>query len=450
MHLKPTTARRLYLAACVILVLAVLGGLYYLNHLTPWVADDFGKATGCAALTSFSSWWQNFCAFYLHWGGRVWGEQMILVLLALPDTTADALNALAYVVMVLLACANIGGGRWSFAGRFLFVNFCMLAFLPAFGQDFLWISGSANYLWASLLPLALLALCRRQDAASMTWLAHPVAWVGVFVLGVFAGWMNENVSVALLWILAGFAVHARLQSDHLPGWVAAALAGTACGAALLWCAPGNFARFAAEQHPTALASIIGKVFSNGMRLLQYDSGLLPAIVIVLLLLYGRSGRKWLAALYASGAFVSAFALAAATTLHNRIFLGPILMLTIAAGILLTDAIAGAEGRTLRCLLVAFCLLGLVSLGSEAKRGVADYHQAWQAAVQTIEAERARGHLDVTIDPLFPPNRFCAAYDLGRIAPREKNHAGLNRSIAGHFGLRTIQTVRAADVPAQQP
>lgn len=137
-------------------------------------------------------------------------------------------------------------------------------------------------------------------------------------------------------------------------------------------------------------------------------------------------------------------------LINRIFLGPIFMLTIAAGILLTDAIAGAEGRTLRCLLVAFCLLGLVSLGSEAKRGVADYHQAWQAAVQTIEAERARGHLDVTIDPLFPPNRFCAAYDLGRIAPREKNHAGLNRSIAGHFGLRTIQTVRAADVPAQQP
>ena len=30
------------------------------------------------------------------------------------------------------------------------------------------------------------------------------------------------------------------------------------------------------------------------------------------------------------------------------------------------------------------------------------------------------------------------------------HAGLNRSIAGHFGLRTVQTVRAADVPAQQP
>lgn len=75
-------------------------------------------------------------------------------------------------------------------------------------------------------------------------------------------------------------------------------------------------------------------------------------------------------------------------LINRIFLGPILMLTIAAGILLTDAIAGAEGRTLRCLLVAFCLLGLVSLGSEAKRGVADYHQAWQAAVQTIEAGTA--------------------------------------------------------------
>ena len=70
----------------------------------------------------------------------------------------------------------------------------------------------------------------------------------------------------------------------------------------------------------------------------------------------------------------------------------------------------------------------------------DYYRRWNANIQIIQAEKAKGNLDVYVNPITPKNRFCAAYKLDDIKPQRENTHWLNKSIAQYYGLHTIQSV----------
>ena len=79
--------------------------------------------------------------------------------------------------------------------------------------------------------------------------------------------------------------------------------------------------------------------------------------------------------------------------------------------------------------------------SDAKSAIIDYNEQWNRNVQIIQVEKEKGNMDVTVNPITPKNRFCAAYLLSDIQPRQKNDNWLNKGIAKYFGLHTIQSAR---------
>lgn len=428
----------------VVVVALVAMAIYKMNRMTPWIVDDFLKAQGAAKDPSISGYITALFDFYRNWGGRIWGELVAISLLAIPKSIVNVLNTLAYLAMIFLMYFNIVGRKKVSVSLFLLLNVSLWMFLPAFGQDILWISGCANYMWSSIIPLAFLAIYRRYDEAPFQLARHPLFCLLIGGLGLLSGWMNENVSVAILWILAGYLLCYRHVSGEIPAFAKVGFAGTLLGAFCLWLAPGNFARFEAEHHTTSILTIFRKIFTNCYNLLQMDTGLVLAFLIIMLVLFGKSNKKKLSLLYGSASFIGAMAFSVVGEISMRVLLGPIILLTISLGLAYKDNFMDVNGKLARILLSLFLLCSLASLNRVAKGTISDYGHQWAENVRIIETEKSRGNLDVVVNPMHPQSRFCAAYGLDDIKPAAEIHHWLNQGLAGYYHLHSIQSVRITD------
>lgn len=131
-------------------------------------------------------------------------------------------------------------------------------------QRALWtsINYGPNYLWPSVLTVALLAAWRRVGAE----LRRPGVYIATAVLAFVTGWSNEAFSVGLslgsaayvLWLLMRRRFSTRLLWVALPLWA---------GTAILIAAPGNWHRLdVMTASDIWLRLRIGSLFYTGMSL----------------------------------------------------------------------------------------------------------------------------------------------------------------------------------------
>lgn len=262
----------------------------YINYLTPSHSDDFRYAP-------FGLGWDNHVHQYLRWSGRVVADYISPALLAIPFKPLLALLqtlglfALVYLVYQIPKNApflqeNQGAKPWVFL---ILLSLYTLS-VPSFGQTNLWVVGSANYLWTTLLctfyiylflggiknqklpfyayPLALLAGCTNEAAAAIIGLFSALAWMAYAI-------KSKKINLALGAYVVLFII----------------------GAAILIAAPGNAMRlheaeFGQWSHSSIFEKIIdhflGKKFWNAIAssLLVY----LPLIAYFLVLLKRTKGH----------------------------------------------------------------------------------------------------------------------------------------------------------------
>ena len=424
----------------ILILLGIAVEIYLLNRPTPWVVDDLLKSNGIRDLNLLQGWINHAKNFYFGWGGRVWGELLTLYFLTMPKEIFNYVNTLGYLLLIVLIYMNISG-KWKWSPSIIvFINISLFLCLPAFGQDILWISGTGNYMWASLIPLLFLSFWRFYLNKPYKIASNPVFIIMIFVLGVMTGWSNENVSVGILGMLLIYISFYRAQYLKIPTFALCGFIGTAIGSALLWFAPGNFARFAAEHHTKSIFSMIKASIHNVESLLDPNATLILVIIFILFILLGQSKNKQIASVYFMGAIISSAAFGVIGHLSDRVFLGVTILLIVSAGILYNDWNYTTKIRKTRAL-ITFCLiLSSVFVYHTAKAGIKDYDMRWNENLKIIEEEKAKGNLDVYVNPITPLNKFCATYGLDDIKPHDQNQHWLNKGIAKHYGLHTIQTV----------
>lgn len=438
-HRKVDNNQRLDAFTTIILLIGILIEIYFLNKPTPWVVDDFAKSNGISDLTQFSGWWNHAKEFYLEWGGRVFGELFTLYFLMLPKYIFNYVNTIGYLLFTLLIYVNIVG-KWKWApSSIIFINFSLFMCLPAFGQNILWISGAGNYMWSSIIPLLFLSFWRFYLNKAYRIFNHTAFIIVMFLLGIMAGWCNENVSVGILGILAVYMYLYKIQFLKVPAFSVSGFLGTTIGAALLWLAPGNFVRFAAGYHAKSVISIFATSLHNVKALLEPNATLLLVVLFIILILLGQSKNKRISIVYFWGAVLSAAAMGVVGGLHGRVVLGCAVLLIIAAGILYNDWNYTFRIRKTKFLITICLLLALISFYHTARNGINDYAVRWDENIKIIQEEKEKGNLDVYINPITPLNKFCATYGLTDIKPHEQNQHWLNKSVAKHYGLHTIQT-----------
>jgi hypothetical protein len=110
----------------------------------------------------------------------------------------------------------------------LFVNIAVWILTPAWGQDFLWLTGSLNYLWALTFALLFLVPYRKK------WVDDTFHWnaacsVLFFVAGVITGWSMQNLVASICVLLAGYFIRKLFRKEKICSFEILGAAGVLTG-----------------------------------------------------------------------------------------------------------------------------------------------------------------------------------------------------------------------------
>ncbi|HFI0695332.1 TPA: DUF6056 family protein [Streptococcus suis] len=195
---KPKIKR---IIVCVILFLA----MFLLNRMTLFTSDDFTyhfiykgyfPTTDVERVNSLFSILTSQVNHWNLWNGRFVAHTMVQVILMFPNIVFDILNSVAFLVLGLLVerfVVRLDSTKKQSNPELLVLIYLLLWwFLPEIGKTVLWVSGSGNYLWTSLIYLSFFYIILFKSKTSV------FDGVSLGLLGFLAGATNENAAPSVM------------------------------------------------------------------------------------------------------------------------------------------------------------------------------------------------------------------------------------------------------------
>lgn len=213
----------IYFSVCAIF----LSVIYVLNYYTPLQSDDYGYA-----ILGFNL--EAHLHHYLTWSGRVVADFISPALLQINNKFLIAAIQTFGVLLVLLLISRFDNKAKSL---YILSVISIVFFLshPSFGQSNLWIVGSANYLWTSVLYIF---VAKEVIGYAQNKKINPV----VYPASLLAGCTNENASLALIGIILLGALCSFIKTKRIDYKLLSILILTIIGAIFLLATPGNETR----------------------------------------------------------------------------------------------------------------------------------------------------------------------------------------------------------------
>ena len=170
-----------------------------LNWLTPMVRDEyvyqFFIIKGCGDISHpIHTFWEVILAqidHFLYHNGRIWVMIIYQSILCLAGKWLfNVLNPFFFCIYLFLII-KYALGRVSLSSMVVTVSL-VFVFMAIFQEFFLWMAGSVNYLWSSVLVLWFLLVLERHEDKPLSWSSWPL-----LLLGVMAGWTHEGITIPL-------------------------------------------------------------------------------------------------------------------------------------------------------------------------------------------------------------------------------------------------------------
>lgn len=205
--------------------------MFILNHFTLLIGDDytycFSFASGRDRITSPIQILPSMAAHYGNMNGRLIVHGISQLMLMLPPGLFDVLNAGVFCLL----CVIIYDYIWKLnhethnALLYLAVVAALWRFVPSFGQVFLWLDGSCNYLWSIVLLLIYIKplfidqnpLSKRHLFTEQNSVFRRRLLMGLYICaGFIMGELIESASFAvmvffLIWPLYTFAIRKKKE-----------------------------------------------------------------------------------------------------------------------------------------------------------------------------------------------------------------------------------------------
>ena len=421
---------RPFLLLCVLVFLVVLG----LTALTPMVSDDFAYCFSFADWTRIRHVGQIIPSMAEHrnvTNGRVIVHGLVQLLLLLPRPVYCALNALNAVLLCVLIRRMIALPSRKQEMVILLFGICFFCcFLPAFGENVLWLDGSLNYFWG--LSCSLLFLF----PFLMDYLALPhhesvfLSVMRIFLAFVFGTW-SENASLVFLFLAVCLYLLQWIKTRQFRlfplFWIVAAMAGYV----FLIAAPATAGRAGASS-----VSVIGYNFRVLFQAAR-DYLLWPLLIWAVLFALAVSCRVERRLLIASallfvGALLAHLSYTFAAYFVPRHLCTTVFLLMLAA-VLLLAGLCRVDRPVFSCVALA-CLSVLFLL--QFPVGVLDvavsYHKQ-QLREQQIDTALAAGQRSVVLENYYPYTAYAVPFELSLSDPS----VGPNINIADYYGLDSV-------------
>lgn len=416
---------------------AVLLGIFlllvYCNVHTALVADDFQYCFSFfdgSRIVSVSQIIPSMAAHRHLMNGRVFPHALVQLFLMLPKGIFNVCNALMFTALIWLLAQTAGKRS---ALLLLSVFGCVWVLQPEFGQVFLWLDGSVNYLWCAVLCLVWL----RPWSAFFLKGEEPGKLMGV-LYGLFSfvvGAWSENASVGLAFMALLFLGLGWIEGKRKPRpWQLLGLAAFLGGFAFLMLAPATAANKAAEMK---LSVLLGNFIETGAFYLRFwpllgSFGLFYALAL-------RAGvgqrRRLLALAFLGGSLAGHFVLTFALYCAGRsTYIA--LALLIAANAVLLGALIGERWPRLPAALCALCLAVTVWRVAVGVQDIlrTDYLLDFNAAL--IKECVANGELDIQVPRPYARTKYSALEGLGYLSTEDPGE-WYNVCMARYYGAESL-------------
>lgn len=424
-----------------IMLLLIFISMLALNFLTPLLADDYSyglnlankKLTGIIDIYNYQIW------HYFNWGGRTIAHTFAQTLLMFPKAIFNIVNSIIYTCLVYLIYLHGKLNRREKNPRnsylILLIHLILWFIIPVFGQSFIWLIGSCNYLWTTVIVVYFLLLFRKNEKENK-WYKIII----MFLIGILAGWTNENTSAGLIVILFSTLIIDKITTKkwNLTKTKVAGIVGSLIGFVLMICAPGNYVRNAAFKDDTF---IIIKFIKRAIDITgNAEIYILPLIIAIIILIslkiYHKKKIEKEVTPFILGGFAATYSMVAAPQFPERSWTGVIVYLIIALVILVYDF--EKIHRIYKFILVDFCIiLSIIFIGEylNAARDINNLRNTWNEREKIIE--KSNKNQIFKFYRYETTNNKNPSYGLSDIGNDYK--VWPNSSIAKYYGIKGIKS-----------
>ena len=268
--------------------LLIIAGIVFLvmNFLTTFKEDDMlfslieGEWTPVRSLAdALRSHYYHYC----HTNGRL-ADIVPEFFCGLAGKAAfNVCNTLVFVTLLHLLSLLVTGRR-SVLVVALFLAVVGTCF-PVPGETMLWIAGSANYLWAITLSLALVYYLQQPHERPLHW----GCTLGLLLFAFIAGGFNEATSFGLF---GGLCIYYAFNRSRFDRRAAVALLGYLLGIVLIVASPGAWQRVAAGGIALDMSTndlLASRWFIFHEKMWRFLTPVAAVLVGLVALLMGRGG-----------------------------------------------------------------------------------------------------------------------------------------------------------------
>ncbi len=408
--MKLNTSRPARRALCIaIFVLLLLG-----NFLTPRLVDDWTYGFSFATGEPIASLGDIIPSMRVHSraiNGRLFAHFLVQVFEFLPKGVFNVLNAGAFLGLILLLyrlCRREGED----SNLLLVCLFgAVWVFTPPFGQAFLWLDGSCNYGWGSVLGLwwlfPYIRRFLRPEERRPGW-----KWGAWYLLGFLAGGYLENISAAVIFLAVMLLLLTRLykkQKNGLLPWLGVAAA--VAGFLFMLTRPAELGKGLGEEALTLTRLGVGFIVSlKAYAALRIPVFFFASAFVLCSLKKTDRDRRILALVFLAGSLFSNTLMSAAAYYPERCLIFPALLLIAGCGLLFADLFAGGYREVVLCCAAAL-LVSLVYFGVYGMADVTNTYLGVRANETIILEAKERGERDVQVPMLEALTRYSPLYGL---------------------------------------
>ena len=255
--------------------------IYIYNVLTPYMSDDM-MFFHQGQMTLGDVFREEYISYFTH-TGRIVLELISRIFCLFPKAVFDVGNSLCFVGTMLLIYCNIKKRKQYDVLLYVLINLLMWVFSVDFCQTVLWLTGACNYIWGMFIILGFITLYRFFLEKGSEIKNKIGAALLLFVMGLLAGWCNENTSGGAILIVLLLSVKYYFENKKIEKVMASGVIGAVIGLAFMVLAPGNAARGEMVTDGEVYTGIALFV-SRGLKILKaIDEHLLLYMIVICLL-----------------------------------------------------------------------------------------------------------------------------------------------------------------------
>ena len=436
-----------------ILLIFILISVVILSYTQPMYPDDYNYAFVFGTVNrvdSFSEIFESLKIFYLNWGGRVIPMFLVHIFLWWGKGIFSICNTavffgLCYIIYKITL--GINDEKIDYL-KLLLVHILVLFGVPCVTETVLWEVGSLNYLWLMLFAVMYIYPYFRdffeKDNIEDNWKSY----IGISIVGFFAGMANENVVAFLIGANIIYIIYEKIVKKKIKIWSILGLFFTGIGSAVLLLAPGNAVRAGAETKAYNIPSDFMERFTNNFMPVFKDviknhyfniEVLFIVVLISYLIIKGFKNKKCtIALLLVLSAILSNVIMAYPSTYSARASFGGGIFIIMAIGLLGSELFYLVEKIKIGIpsLIIVCTVILLMYLPSNIKMGI-QFKKGYDEVVEYVYEEKEEGNLHIVIDPFhYEKGKFFQGCELNSDSGNV-----FNQFFCKYYGLASIKTNR---------